>query len=110
VNLLTRLFGYPHELLHLLALILIGRRAVKFTGTHVDIPDDLTRGQFAFVAGLPALVFFGAAFIGALGMLRAETLGQTALAFLVVLIFGMGAASTMGDLQLIAERLAEGDQ
>ena len=56
---ITRIFGPPHELLHVLAL-LIGRRPTAISWTHVDIPDDLTTRQYVFVAGLPALVFWSA--------------------------------------------------
>lgn len=102
---LTRIFGVPHELLHLLALLLIGRRATRFTRTAVDIPDDLSTGQYVFVAGLPALVFGAIFVLGVYGLLNAHTFPQAALALIAVLIGGFGAAGTVGDLQLIAQRL-----
>ncbi len=105
MELLRRLYGYPHEALHVLALWLIGRRAVRATGLHVDVPDDLTTGQYVFVAGLPALVFGGAALLGVLALLNAHTLAQAALAWLAIILMGIGVAGTAGDVQMIVLRL-----
>ncbi len=105
MRLLIRLYGWPHEGLHALALLLIGRRARHLTQTHVDLPPDLSDGQFVFVAGLPALVFWGGAALGALGLLRAATLGQAALALAVIFVMGIGGLSTLGDIYLILNRL-----
>jgi len=105
MNLLVRIFGWPHEGLHVLALWLIGRRALAIRQTHVDIPGDLSTGQYVFVAGLPALVFWGLSALGIIGLLNATTLVQAALALVVALFFGVGAVGTLGDVTLIIERL-----
>lgn len=105
--LLTRIFGPPHEALHLLALLLIGRRAVAVSWTHVDIPDDLTTRQYIFVAGLPALVFWGGTGAALLAAINAPDVGRLALALAAALVFGLAAYGTLGDLHLILLRLAE---
>lgn len=107
MDFLTRLYGPPHELLHVLALRLIGRRAVTWTRSHVDIPDDLTRGQYVFVAGLPALVFWGAALAGVVLLLRAGDAVGLAAGLILLLAGGLGGLGTLGDLALIAARLLE---
>jgi hypothetical protein len=107
MDLLLRLYGWPHEALHVLALWLIGRRPRAVARLHVDIPDDLTTRQYVFVAGLPALVFGTAAAVGIMACFNAATLGQAALGLVVTLIMGIGAAGTVGDLQQIALRLAQ---
>ena len=73
---LQKIYGAPHELLHVLALMLIGRRAVKFAQDHVIVPSDLTTAQYVFVAALPAIVFFGCMAAGMLFLLHASTPGQ----------------------------------
>ena len=105
MNVLYRIFGWPHELLHVLALRLIGRRAVAFTRTHVDIPDDLTTAQDVFVAGLPALVFWGIALIGLQAMFGAHNLVQVILWLGVTSLAGLAGFGTLGDILLIIERL-----
>ncbi len=105
--LLTRIFGPPHEALHLLALLLIGRRAVAVSWTHVDIPDDLTTRQYIFVAGLPALVFWSGTALALLVAINAPDVGRLALALAGTFIFGLAAYGTLGDLHLILLRLAE---
>ena len=105
MNTLTRLFGWPHELLHVLALILIGRRPEAITGRYVDIPDDLPTGQFVFVAGLPALVFWLGAAVCLRAIFGAADLGGIVLALGGAIIFALAGLGTMGDLQLIAMRL-----
>ncbi len=106
MNELTRILGFPHELLHLLALRVIGRRAVSWTRTHVDIPDDLTDNQYVFVAGLPALVFVILALLGMYAIANAQTYPQSIVA-IVVMVFGtLSLSGTAGDLQLIADRLS----
>ncbi|MDZ4763051.1 MAG: metalloprotease family protein [Chloroflexota bacterium] len=107
MNFLIRLYGVPHEALHVVALWLIGRRALRATRTHVDIPDDLTTRQYVFVAGLPALFFGGIALVALIGVLNAATLGQTALGMIGVTLAGLGFAGTMGDIQLIMARLMD---
>lgn len=102
-----RIFGPPHELLHLLALRLIGRRAVAFTWTHVDIPDDLSVREYVFVAGLPALVFWFAAASGAVRLVNAHSLGDVLLGIALLMIFTLAGLGTMGDIQLILMRLME---
>jgi hypothetical protein len=103
---LLRIFGPPHEALHLLALMLIGRRAVRFTLRHVDIPDDLSTAQYVFVAGLPAATFVLIMGLGVLGLVTAHTLTQAVFGLAAALVGGMGAAGTIGDIQMIATRLA----
>ncbi|MBI5671143.1 MAG: hypothetical protein HZC41_24365 [Chloroflexi bacterium] len=104
---LTRIFGPPHEALHLLALWLIGRRAVAVSWTHVDIPDDLTTRQYVFVAGLPALVFWSMTVLALLAAVNAPDGGRLALALAATLVFGLAAYGTLGDLHLILLRLTE---
>ena len=105
--LLTRSFGPPHELLHVLALLLIGRRPTAISWTHVDIPDDLTTRQYIFVAGLPALVFWSAAALALLAAINAPDAGRLVLALAATLVLGIAAYGTLGDLHLILMRLEE---
>jgi hypothetical protein len=104
---LIRIFGPPHEALHVLALWLIGRRAVAYTRTFVDIPDDLTTGQYVFVAGLPALVFWTAAAFGAIGLIQARNLLQLGVSFVVMMVATLAGFGTFGDIMLIIARLTE---
>ena len=107
MRLLYRVFGWPHELLHVLALRLIGRRAVSVTQTHVDIPDDLSTRQYTFVAGLPALVFWGVALVAMQALFSAQSLVQASLWFCIMTIFGLQAFGTLGDVHLIIMRLSD---
>jgi hypothetical protein len=102
---LYRIFGPPHELLHVLALLLIGRRPKTIGYRHVDIPDDLSTRAYMFVAGLPALVFWGAALVAALKLATSKSLGETVLTFIVFSIAVMAGLGTIGDIQLILRRL-----
>jgi hypothetical protein len=104
---INRIFGPPHEFLHLLALWLIGRRALGFTRTHVEIPHDLTVRQYVFVAGLPALVFWTTAAAGGVALINARSLGQAVIGFAVMMIFMFAGLGTVGDIQLILMRLSE---
>lgn len=104
---LYRIFGPPHEALHVLALWLIGRRALKVTTRHVDIPDDLTTGQYVFVAGLPALVFWGVALVGLLMLATAPDLLRAAVGMGLLLVGGLAGFGTLGDIALIVSRLGE---
>ncbi len=104
---LKRIYGAPHEMLHVIALSLIGRRALDVAQDHVIIPDDLTTGQYVFVAGLPAAVFFIALALGAVGLLNARTVQQAGIAAAVIIAAGFAAAGTVGDLQLIALKLTQ---
>jgi hypothetical protein len=104
---LKRIYGAPHELLHVLALVLIGRRALHYARDHVIIPPDLTTAQYVFVAGLPALVFFGCTALGMLMLLDARTPAHAGIAVAIILAAGFGAAGTVGDLQLIMAKLSE---
>ena len=104
---LQKIYGAPHELLHVLALMLIGRRAVKFAQDHVIVPSDLTTAQYVFVAALPAIVFFGCMAAGMLFLLHASTPGQAGIGVAVILAAGFGAAGTFGDLQLIWLKLSQ---
>ena len=102
MNWLMMLYGYPHEALHVLALLLMGRRALKFERTHVIIPDDLSVRQFIFVAALPGLVFFVIFAWGLLAFLNGWSLIG---ALIAVMIGGFGTAGALGDLHLIITRL-----
>ncbi|MBI1256656.1 MAG: hypothetical protein GC204_04240 [Chloroflexi bacterium] len=104
---LQKIYGAPHELLHLLALILIGRRAVKFAQDHVIVPSDLTTAQYVFVAALPAIVFFTCMAIGVLALINAQTPGQAGIGVGVIIAAGIGAAGTFGDLELIWQKLSQ---
>lgn len=104
---LQKIYGAPHELLHVLALMLIGRRALKFSNDHVIVPSDLTTAQYVFVAALPAIVFFTCMALGVLGLLNARTPGQAGIGVAVILAAGFGAAGTFGDLQLIWLKLSQ---
>jgi hypothetical protein len=90
-----------------LALWLIGRRAVSVTRTHVDIPDDLTTPQYVFVAGLPAVLFWGAAAVCLQALLSASGIGQAVLWFVLMSVASLAGFGTLGDLLLIVERLVE---
>jgi hypothetical protein len=97
--------GWLHEGLHALALRLVGRRALSRGIAHIDIPADLPRRQFVFVAGLPACVFgtvWGGAMLALLHaddwLTRLGALALAALSFFAVL-------GTIGDIQLIVLRL-----
>jgi hypothetical protein len=105
---LYRIFGPPHELLHVLALLLVGRRPLAVTWRHVDIPDDLSTGQYVFVAGLPALVFWSVALIGLLTLAKAQSFSEILIGFMVMSLGALAGLGTLIDLQLIAARLAEG--
>jgi hypothetical protein len=107
MRVLLRLFGPPHEFLHVLALWLVGRRPRRVTATHVDIPDNLTTGQYVFVAALPALVFGLLALLGVAGVVNAATLEQAALGLLAAFVFGLGLAGTINDLELIVLRVQQ---
>ena len=102
-----RILGPPHEGLHLLALWLIGRRAVGFSWTHVDIPDDLSVGQYVFVAGLPALVFWGAAAVSMWTLLNARSLGEGVAGFAALMLGSLAGLGTFGDVELIIRRVLE---
>jgi hypothetical protein len=105
MEIFLRVFGWPHELLHVLALLLIGRRPESITRTHVDIPDDLSTAQYVFVAGLPALIFGGGTLIGLMAFLQAPDIGQAALRLVITGIFSIAALGTMGDIALIIQRV-----
>ncbi len=107
MHVLIRIFGPPHELLHVLALWLVGRRPTRVTRTHVDIPDNLTTSQYVFVAALPALVFGGGALLGVVGLVNAATPAQAALGLGAALLLGLGAAGTVNDIEKILQRLQQ---
>lgn len=104
---LAKLYGWPHEMLHLLALRLVGRRAQGVTHGHVDIPADLGRGQFVFVAGLPALVFWPLGAFGLQQLLAARDLVSVLFWILYGALLFPAAAGTLGDLVLILWRLRQ---
>src|SRR5829696_6519205 len=107
---LKRIYAAPHELLHVLALLIIRRKPVFVGGDHVIIPSDLTTAQYVFVAGLPALVFFGLTALGAVWLLNAPSASHAGAAMAVILAAGFGAAGTTGDIQLILARLMQGER
>ena len=98
-------FGWPHELLHVLALRLIGRQSQAITHTHVDIPSDLPTGQFIFVAGLPALVFFTLTAASLQLMFAAAEPVQAVVWLAVTALLALAALGTVGDIMLIVTRL-----
>jgi hypothetical protein len=100
------MLGIPHELLHVLALVLIGRRPHGIGLTHVDVPDDLSTGQYIFVAAFPSLAFLALAAIGLVLLMNASSV-LSAIAGLGLVLAGMlGMAGGAGDIQLIQLRLA----
>ena len=105
---LAKIYGWPHEMLHVLALRLVGRRAPAVTHAHVDIPADLGRAQFVFVAGLPALVFWPLAAFGLQQLLVAPDLVSALLWMVYGALLFPAAAGTLGDLALIVMRLRSG--
>ena len=107
MDILYRIFGPPHELLHVLALFLIGKRPKSIGYRHVDIPHDLSTREYVFVAGLPALVFWGIAIITALEMVNASSLGEGIILFVVFSVASLAGLGTLGDLVLIARRLGQ---
>ena len=107
MEILYRIFGPPHELLHVLALVLIGRRPKAIGYRHVDIPDDLSRRAYVFVAGLPAVVFWGVTVISALWLASAQDFGTVIVAFVVFSAALLAALGTLGDIQLIVRRLSD---
>lgn len=110
MNILVRVFGWPHELLHVLALWLIGRRPEAVIQAHVDIPDDLSTGQYVFVAGLPTLVFWSAAVICLRGLFSAESVAALIVWAALTTLATLAAVGTLGDLYLIVLRLFESDE
>ncbi len=110
MQLLLLIFGWPHELLHLLALYLIGRRPEAVTGTHIDLPDDLSTWEYVFVAGLPALIFWTGAILSALALVSSPDLMRLMARLVLTTGFSIAAAGTIGDLYLIAMRLLDEQQ
>ncbi len=102
---LYRIFGPPHELLHVLALFLIGRRPKAIGYKHVDIPDDLSTRAYVFVAGLPAVVFWGVALVAGIKLANATGIGEVLVTFAVFSIAALAGLGTLGDIQLIIRRL-----
>jgi hypothetical protein len=107
MKLLLWLFGWPHEMLHVLALRLIGRQPEAVTQSHVDIPDDLSTGEFVFVAGLPALVFWTAAAVSIQLLFSASTLPLRLLWLLLAGFIIVGGFGTVGDMLLIIARIMQ---
>lgn len=103
---MTRLIGIPHELLHVLALLLIRRRPRGIGAAHVDVPEDLSTRQYIFVAAFPSLTFLLLAAAGLVLLMNATSV-LTALAGILLVLLGMlGMAGGVGDMQLIQLRLA----
>lgn len=107
MNTLLRIFGWPHELLHVLALRLIGRRPHAVQQSHVDIPDDLSTGEYVFVAGLPALVFTLGLILGVQLLLTATGLPQLGVGLALAAVFAIATLGTIGDVFLIIERIVQ---
>ncbi len=105
MDVLYKIFGPPHELLHVLALLLIGRRPKTIGYRHVDIPDDLGKWAYIFVAGLPAVVFWGTAIFAGIRLATSTTLADGVIAFVIFSIAVMAGLGTVGDIQLIMKRL-----
>jgi hypothetical protein len=105
MDFLYNLFAPPHELLHILALRLIGRNPKAVARRHVDIPEDLTTPQYVFVAGLPAFVFWTLGGIGLVVLLNAPNVPALVLGWMLMLVGGLGGFGTIGDLQLIYQRI-----
>jgi len=105
MDIILRVFGWPHELLHVLALLLIGRRARAISQTHVDIPPDLTTRQYLFVAGLPALIFWLMVAACALMLVQATSVIERVGWLALTLVASLAAAGTLGDIYLIVARL-----
>lgn len=104
---LYRVFGPPHEFLHIVALLLIGRRPKAINSRYVDIPDDLSTPAYVFVAGLPALVFWGVAFAALLTVVNATDVLNAVVGFIVFTLAMMAGLGTLGDIQLILRRLGQ---
>ena len=104
---LVRLYGWPHELLHVLALRLIGRKPDAVRQTHVDIPDDLSTGQYVFVAGFPALIFALGAVLGVRIAQSAPSIPGLIIGLLIAAFFALGIMGTIGDLMLILARIMQ---
>jgi hypothetical protein len=107
MDFLYQIFGPPHEMLHVLALRLIGREPKAVAKRHVDIPDDLTLPQYVFVAGLPAFVFWNIGTIGLVVLINAPNLPALAAGWVLTLVGGLGGLGTLGDLHLIYKRLTD---
>jgi hypothetical protein len=105
MEILYKIFGPPHEFLHVLALLLIGRRPKTIGYRHVDIPDDLGKWSYIFVAGLPALVFWGMALIAGIKLGSAATFGEVIITFVVFSVAALAGLGTVGDIQLIIKRI-----
>ena len=110
MEIFLRVFGWPHELLHALALLLIGRWPKGISKTHVDIPDNLSTWQYVFVAGLPALIFSGGTIMSLIAFLNAPNLAQSVLRLVIMGLFSVAAAGTMGDIALIIQRITAENQ
>ena len=101
------LIGLPHESLHVLALLMIGRRPAGMSLTHVDLPPGLSDLQVRFVALFPFAVFLVIATLGFLGMMLAADIVQAIFGALAA-AFGMaGLAGTAGDWQIVTKRRGE---
>ncbi len=107
---IQRIIATPHELLHALALALIGRRAGRMVDDHVVIPDDLSTPEFVFVAGLPALVMLGVLVAAVILLLNARTPNAAGIATGIIIAAAAVASGTISDLQLIVRKLSRRPQ
>ncbi len=107
---IQRIIATPHELLHALALVLIGRRVGRMVDDRVVIPDDLSTPEFVFVTGLPALVMLCVLVAAVILLFNARTPNEAGIATGVIIVAAAVAAGTIGDLQLIVRKLAQHPQ
>ncbi len=104
---IQRVIATPHELLHALALVLIGRRAGRMVDDHVVIPADLTTLEFVFVTGLPALIMLGVLVAAVILLFRARTPNEAGIATGIIIVAAAVASGTISDLQQIARKLSQ---
>ncbi len=107
---IQRILTTPHELLHALALSLIGRRAGWTADDHVVIPDDLTTREYVFVTGLPALVMLGVIVVALILLFNASTPSDAGIATGVIIVAAAIATGTISDLRQILSKLSQRSQ
>lgn len=56
LKLVVFVFAWPHEMLHVLALKMIGKQPEKVGATFVLVPEGLSLDEIIFVNALPVLV------------------------------------------------------
>lgn len=98
---LVRLFCWPHEILHVIALKLIGHEPVKEGPNYVVLPEGLTHMQYAFVDIFPVLV---TSLLFGLGFLLRPWLAHN---WLYVIVHGLTLAYTVGSARDIGCAIGE---